>query len=123
VNVTDRVNVDVLFAGVAVSDLETAVSWYDRLFGAPADIVVNDDEVMWHIASEAWLYVVKNRERAGRALVALAVADLEVATQQIADRGIPRPPIEVVGTGARKATFTDPDGNTVSFIEVQSRPD
>ncbi len=32
-------NIDVLFAGVAVSDLEAARDWYRMLFGRPRDTV------------------------------------------------------------------------------------
>ena len=34
---------EVLFSGVPVADLATAVGWYEGLFGRPADVIVNDD--------------------------------------------------------------------------------
>lgn len=30
-------DIDILFAGVAVADFDTAVAWYARLLGRPAD--------------------------------------------------------------------------------------
>ena len=68
----------VLFAGVAITDLDAVRPWYEHLFGRPADIIPNENEVMWRAAADAgWLYVVVDEERAGRSLVALSVADLD----------------------------------------------
>lgn len=107
-----------LFAGIPVTDLQTAGPWYERLLGRPADVVVHQSEVMWQLAPGGWLYVVANPGRAGRSLASIAVADLEAALEAIAGRGIPRPDIEVVSDAGRKATVTDPDGNEVSLLEV-----
>ena len=41
---------DVLFAGVPVSDFAAAKAWYTSLLGREEDIVAKDDEVMWRIA-------------------------------------------------------------------------
>jgi predicted enzyme related to lactoylglutathione lyase len=111
-------DVDIMFAGVAVADFGAAAAWYGQLFGRPADIIVNDHEVMWRFADAAWLYVVADPGRAGRALVALCVADLDKAVAEIGGRGIASGPIEIIGTAGRKAPFTDADGNVVSFMEV-----
>ena len=111
-------DVEVLFAAVTVADLDRAVAWYARLFGRPADIVPNDNEVMWRLADTAWLYVVRDEKRAGHALVTLCVADLDQAVADIAARGITGRPAEIIGDAGRKATFTDAEGNTVSLIEV-----
>ena len=55
--------IDVLFASVAVRDLDLSRAWYDRFFGRPADIVPNDDEVMWKATDTAWLYVIRDGAR------------------------------------------------------------
>jgi predicted enzyme related to lactoylglutathione lyase len=111
-------DIGILFAGVAVTDFDAAVAWYGRLFGRPADVIANDHEVMWRFADAAWLYVVADPERAGRALLALSVSDLDQTVAEIGGRGIASGPIEIVGTAGRKAPFTDADGNVVRFIEV-----
>jgi predicted enzyme related to lactoylglutathione lyase len=110
--------VEVLFAAVTVADLDGAVAWYTRLFGRPADIVPNDNEVMWQCADAAWLYVVRDEKRAGHALVTLCVADLDRTVAGLAARGITGGRTEIIGDTGRKTTFTDAEGNTVSFIEV-----
>jgi predicted enzyme related to lactoylglutathione lyase len=111
-------DVDILFAGIAVSDFAAAVDWYARLFGRPADVIVKDDEVMWRLADAAWLYVVGDEKRAGHALVALSVSDLDKTVAETGNRGIISGPVEIIGGSGRKASVTDADGNTVSFIEV-----
>lgn len=105
-----------------MADLDGAVAWYARLFGRPADIVPNDDEAMWRLTGSAWLYVLRDEKRAGHALVTLCVADLDRTVAGIAARGITGAPVEMVGDAGRKATFTDAEGNTVSFIEVTASP-
>ena len=40
-----------LFAGISVSDLAKALTWYERLLGAPPTFFPNDVEAVWEIAS------------------------------------------------------------------------
>jgi glyoxylase I family protein len=109
----------VLFAGVAVMDVDSAHAWYERLFGRPADIVPNDDEAMWRVAADAgWLYFVADGERAGGSLVAISIAHLDAELTVLRNRGIEPEEIEQVGDAGRKATLRDPDGNTIALIEV-----
>jgi catechol 2,3-dioxygenase-like lactoylglutathione lyase family enzyme len=110
--------IEVLFAAVSVADFDGALDWYSRLFGRPPDITVHENEVMWRILEGAWLYVVLDRERAGKSVVTLSVGDLDTATARIAARGVRTDSFERVGDAGRKATFRDPDGNTISFAEV-----
>jgi predicted enzyme related to lactoylglutathione lyase len=112
--------VDVLFAGVPVTDLEAAIAWYSSVLGRGPDVPVNDDEVMWQCSQAGWLYLLRDAPRAGRAIVTLAVADLEAVVAEIGARGLTGSPIEKVGDAGRKANFADPDGNAVSFIEVNA---
>jgi predicted enzyme related to lactoylglutathione lyase len=116
-------DVDVLFAGVAIRSLDRALPWYQRVFGRSPDIVVHDDEVMWHVASAGWVYLVRDIERAGRGLVTLSVRDLDAFVAEAADRGAWSEPIESVGDAGRKASYADPDGNRISFIEVVAAPE
>ncbi len=110
-----------LFVGIPVADFPAAVEWYERLWGRPAEIVVNDDEVMWKMTEGGWLYLVRDGGRAGKALAAVAVPDLDRALAEVSSRGMVGAELETVGDDARKATFSDPEGNRVSFIEVAKR--
>jgi predicted enzyme related to lactoylglutathione lyase len=109
---------EMLFAGTPVTDFDVSVDWYTALFGRTADIPVTEDEVMWQFTDTAFLYVLRDPERAGRSVVTVSVPDLDAAVAEAAQRGIAGAPIVRVGTAGRKALFTDPDGNQVAIIEV-----
>lgn len=107
-----------VFAGMPVTDLGAAVDWYARLIGRPADVPVNETEVMWQFTDTAFLYVVLDPEHAGGGLVSLSVADLDAAVAEAAERGVPGAEIHLVGSAGRRATCTDPDGNRVALIQI-----
>jgi catechol 2,3-dioxygenase-like lactoylglutathione lyase family enzyme len=111
-------DVQVAFTGVAVSDLATGRDFIARVLGKPPDILVNENEVMWRVTDSAWLYAVVDPARAGDGLAALSVADLDATLDELAGRGLR--PTKLEDFGPRKATFLDPDGNTVAVIEVPS---
>lgn len=107
-----------VFAGMQVTDLGAAVDWYTRLIGRPADIPVNETEVMWQFTDTAFLYVVLDPEHAGKGLVSLSVPDLDTAVAEAAERGVLGAAIQLVGTAGRRATCTDPDGNRIALIQI-----
>jgi predicted enzyme related to lactoylglutathione lyase len=111
-------DIQIVFSGVPVSDFERSSAWYSDLFGRAADVVVNDDESMWRFADSAWIYIVRDEQRAGHSIVTLLVVDLDSAVREISSRGIEIGPVERVGDAGDKASATDPDGNLVSFIQV-----
>jgi predicted enzyme related to lactoylglutathione lyase len=116
------VNVDVLFAGIPVTDFDTALAWYERVFGRPPDVVAHDTEVMWRMTGSGWIYIIQDPERAGVALVALAVPDLDAVLGELAERGVVCGAVETVGDAGRKASVIDPERNQIEFLEVTSRP-
>lgn len=113
-------DVDVLFAGIAVSDFTAAQAWYERFFARPADVVAHESEVMWRVADRGWLYIVRDEDHAGGGIVAMAVPDIERAVSALAARGVTTGPIEPQGNAGRKAVALDPDGNSIAIIEVAS---
>jgi catechol 2,3-dioxygenase-like lactoylglutathione lyase family enzyme len=110
--------IEVAFIGVPVTDLAAGQDFFERLLGSPPDVLVKEDEVMWRVAEAAWLYVVVDPPRAGNSLAALSVGDLDATLAELAARGINPTKVEQVGDDARKATFLDPDGNSIAVIEV-----
>ena len=112
------VTMEVLFASVPVAELQVALAWYEELFGRSADIVPNQNEVMWRVAGNGWLYVIEDPERAGRTVVTISVSDLDQFIADLAIRGISAGPIEAVGNAGRKANVVDADGNVISWIQV-----
>jgi len=111
-------NVDVLFADVAVTDFEAAQAWYERFFGRAPDVVAHDEEVMWRVTGGGWLYIVRDTPHAGNSIVAMAVPDIETATSALRARGVATGTIEREGDAGRKALVRDPDGNSIAIIEV-----
>jgi hypothetical protein len=104
-----------LFAGIRVSDYETAKPWYERLFGAEPSFIPHATEAVWEIAEHRFLFIVQEAESAGRAIHTIFVDDLDSRVADIASRGI-EPDERVTYPGkARKTIYRDADGNEISF--------
>jgi hypothetical protein len=110
----------VLFAGVPVPDIESGRAWYERLFGRPPDLVPHDREVAWQVSGDGWVYVVEDAARAGNALVAVIVDDLDAELAGLAERGLAPGPTGTLGSGVLNSEIADPFGNKVSFGQVPS---
>lgn len=111
-------DVNVLLAGVPVSDFEAALAWYRRFFGRPHDVAAHDEEVLWHVAASGWLYTLRDEARSGSATVTMVVPSLEAAMAKLAARGVATGPAERMGEAGAKAIARDPDGNSIALIEV-----
>ena len=110
-----------LFAGVAVADFGAMLLWYQRLFGKPPDFFPHEAEAVWRVTDHAWVYVVAVErsvaERAGGALLTILVDDLEDQVAQLAGRGLPVGPIDMLPGAARKVEVSDPEGNRITFAQ------
>ena len=104
-----------LFAGIAVRDFESAVAWYERLFGSPPTFVVHETEVLWQVAEHGSVYVVQRPERAGLAMHTLFVEDLDERVAGISARGIEPADRETYDNGVRKIIYRDPEGNELGI--------
>jgi hypothetical protein len=104
-----------LFAGNRVSDFETAKAWYERLLGSPPSFLPHDTEAVWELADHRFLYILEDREGAGRSLHLMFVEDLDAVVAEIAARGIEPDERETYPGKARKAIYHDPDGNEISY--------
>ena len=106
-----------LFAGVPVSDLDTSVDWYTRLFGRPPDRRVGY-EMLWEMDEHAWLFIEPNARQAGAGRITLAVNGLDALLERVAVEGIEHEPIETYSNGVRHVKIPDPDGNAIAFAEA-----
>lgn len=110
-----------VFAGIAVADLDSALSWYERLLGRPADDIPMDGLAEWHFAEAGSIQVIQDADRAGSALLTLAVDDLKTHVAVLEERGLT--PGAVDDTTSDKVLFgeiTDPEGSTITLVEQRS---
>jgi hypothetical protein len=104
-----------LFAGVAVSDFDSAAAWFERLFGEPATFEANDTDYVWTLAEHRSVYVKLRPASAGHAMVTVFLDDLDTFVASAASRGIHPEALETYANGVRKAIYRDPDGNELGF--------
>lgn len=104
-----------LFAGVPVSDYQRAVSWYERLLGAPPAFFPNESEAVWELAEHRYVYIAVRPDDAGHAVHTLFVDALDQRVERITDRGISPDAQETYDNGVRKVVYRDPDGNEIGF--------
>jgi catechol 2,3-dioxygenase-like lactoylglutathione lyase family enzyme len=108
------VTVDFL-AGLAVSDYQRALTWYERLLGSGPAFLPNAREAVWELAEHRYLYIEELPERAGHSLQTVFVDDLDDRVESIGARGIEPAAQEAYGNGVRKVIYRDPDGNEIGF--------
>jgi predicted enzyme related to lactoylglutathione lyase len=107
------------FAGIPVADYDTSLDWYERVFARPPDLVPNENEAVWHVMETGSIYVVRDAQRAGNGLLTLIVDDLDQQLGELAGRGLSTAGLVDVPEVGRTAAITDPDGNTITFAELQ----
>ena len=107
-----------VLAVVPVADFDAARAWYEQLLGRPPDRLPNGSEAVWQLTETGLVYVVGDPDRAGRALLALAVDDLAGYLARLGERGISAGPVESAPGLPANATVTDPDGNVIKLFEA-----
>jgi catechol 2,3-dioxygenase-like lactoylglutathione lyase family enzyme len=107
-----------VFSGIAVADYARAVEWYTRLWGRPPDMVPHEAEVVWWLTSSASFYVVADRARAGKGLLTVILDDLDRLLAELAGRGLTPESTEGLPDELRRAVFSDPEGNRVTFGQL-----
>jgi catechol 2,3-dioxygenase-like lactoylglutathione lyase family enzyme len=104
-----------VFAAITVRDRDAGIEFYERLLGIPPTMLPNDDEAAWQLTRGGWLYVLRDSDRAGRAVVTLLVDDLDARLAAAAATGIELGPVETVAGSVRTTWITDPDGNRIQI--------
>ncbi len=104
-----------LFAGIRVSDYETAKRWYERLLGEEPSFIAHATEAVWELAEHRSLFIVQDVEGAGRAIHTIFLDDLDARVADIASRGIEPDELVTYPGKARKAIYRDADGNEIGF--------
>ena len=100
-----------LFAGIAVSDYERALDWYERLLGSPPSFQPHDTESVWTVNEHGHVNVLLRPEGAGHSQVTFFLGDLDAFVDAAEARGVHPESRETYDNGVRKVIFRDPDGN------------
>jgi catechol 2,3-dioxygenase-like lactoylglutathione lyase family enzyme len=103
-----------LFAGIPVSDYTASLAWYRAFLEQEPSFFPNDIEAVWEIAENAWLYIERLPERAGKSMHMVMVDDIDSKVAALAERGMDALRIEEYDDGMRKVVYLDPDGNEIS---------
>jgi predicted enzyme related to lactoylglutathione lyase len=107
-----------VLAGVAVADVDSAIRWYERLLGRPADALPMDGLAEWYFPQIGVIQVVQDADRAGRSLLTLGVDDLEEELGSLRERGLdPGAMDDTTSDKVLFATVTDPEGNAITLVE------
>jgi predicted enzyme related to lactoylglutathione lyase len=107
-----------VLAAIAVTDVDSAVGWYERLLGRPADARPMGGLAEWHVAGSGVIQLVEDAERGGRSLLTLGVDDLNRELASLRERGLD--PAAMDDTTSDKvlfATVSDPEGNAITLVE------
>ncbi len=105
----------VFFAGVPVKNYQASCTWYERLLGRAPDMLPNEIEAAWKFTDTAWMYVIVDSDRAGKALLTLIIDNLDQHVAELDQRGFKPVEIEDVPGKYRKVSYLDPEGNTIAF--------
>jgi hypothetical protein len=111
-----------LFAGLAVSDLQPAINWFDRFFGEAESFDPNDTERVWTVSKHRHAYVVLQPEHAGHAVVTLFVDDFDGFLDAVAQRGIRPETRERYETGYGRPYFATRTATRSVSEALRSRP-
>jgi predicted enzyme related to lactoylglutathione lyase len=104
-------------ASVAVTDLSSAVQWYQKLLGRRPDSEREPDVAGWKFEKGGWLQVYKNAERAGYGSLTLAVTSLDEQIADLQKRGIDTGR-QMISANVRVVMIKDQDGNSIAFAET-----
>jgi glyoxylase I family protein len=111
-------SVNRVLAGVAVADVDAAVSWYERLLGRPPDSRPMEGLAEWHTPAGGVLQLVANTDRAGRSVLTLDFDDLKHELAAMGERGLDAGPLdETTSDKVLIATTTDPEGNEITLVQ------
>jgi predicted enzyme related to lactoylglutathione lyase len=107
-----------VLAGIAVADVDTALPWYERIFGRPADALPMEGLAEWHVPSGGVVQLVLDAERAGRSQLTLDIDDLEHELAAIAGRGLDIGLLDdTTSDKVLIAEATDPEGNAITLVQ------
>lgn len=106
-----------VFAEAAVADFNAALSWYEKLFGRPADNAPMDGLAEWYLTDYGGIQVFHDKGRAGKTSITLGVTSLDEQLAALEAAGITAGPIQGTPGMVKTTTITDEEGNQITFAE------
>jgi glyoxylase I family protein len=107
-----------VLAGIAVADFDTAVGWYERLLGRPADDLPMGGLAEWQFDQTGAIQVIQDADRAGGSLLTLSVDGLEEHIAGLQQGGLTPSAIDdETSDKVLIATIADPEGNAITLVE------
>jgi glyoxylase I family protein len=107
------------FAGLPVADYTAAYDWYARLLGREADMFPHQFECVWRLTPTSSIYVAQDPQRAGSALVTLALDDLDAHERRLREARFTFTE-EASEAAPRRLVVSDIDGNRIAFFQDPS---
>lgn len=104
-----------------VSDIQSAIEWYERLLERRPDFMPDESIAEWQLYPGSWLVVIAARPDAGRNRIRFGVSDLSGERARVQALGISvTEPVTLPGV-VRYCDFEDPDGNRLGLFQDLSR--
>jgi predicted enzyme related to lactoylglutathione lyase len=104
-------------ASVAVKDIKTAVLWYEKTIGRPADSTPTPELAEWQFPIGGGLQVYALPERAGSCSCTLLVSDIDAEVARLGKLGVATG-AHASGTQVKVFMIKDPDGNSIAFAQA-----
>ena len=112
-----------VFASVAVNDVDSAATWYQRLLGRPGSRPM-PELAEWQFDGGGGLQVYQLSERAGTGSFTLAVSSIDEQVEHLDSQSIAHgDPTQAhgdptQGDSVKTLMIKDPDGNSIAFAET-----
>jgi hypothetical protein len=107
-----------IFAQVSCSNLETSISWYEKLFGKPPLRRPMPGLAEWQFTDSAEVQLFEAREHAGHSTLTLGVLPLQVEHDRLEEAGLKPGPVELA-THFFIMRLRDPDNNLVVLASAE----
>jgi glyoxylase I family protein len=112
-----KVAIDSVLAGITVNDFVSALTWYERLLGRPADAAPMEGLAEWHFSEYGGIQLIHDQDRARSSYVTLLVPNLNDQLAALRAASIPVGPTQGTPGLAKVVTVTDAEGNRIIFAE------
>lgn len=110
----------VVYAAIAVANIERSIAWYSKLFGREADRRPMKEAAEWLLLSGGGVQLVLDGKRAGSSIGTISLRDLTRTVDDVKARGIELEPLNNAASPFMLAQVKDPDGNVLTFAQPKS---